>query len=145
MKRKVPLHRGRCLCGEARFTARGAPLWVGFCHCASCRRATGGALIAACGFLREAVVLKGETLQAFASSPGVVRRFCGRCGSSLSYENELWPTDIHLMLGTFDRPERLSPQFHIFSRERLPWLLLGDLLPRYPTTPSAGLDDEMLF
>jgi hypothetical protein len=128
---------GGCLCGAVRFTATGFPSWIGICHCDSCRRATGGTLIAAAGFARSAVEIAGESLRYIASSPGVRRSFCFRCGTSLSYENERWPADIHLMVGAFDDPKPLAPAFHIFAREQLPWLHLTDALPRYPTTPSG--------
>ena len=35
------VHRGRCLCGEVRFEARGAPERVVACHCSMCRMHTG--------------------------------------------------------------------------------------------------------
>lgn len=142
MRATTPIHRGHCLCRDCTFRAEGEPLWIGFCHCGSCRRATGGLLVAACGFPRVAVRLQGESLRSFVSSTGVVRRFCGRCGTALSYENELWPADVHLMLGAFERPQDLPPRFHIFAAEQLPWLRLSDLLPRFPATPSAGLESS---
>lgn len=125
------------MCGQVRFEAHGPPDWIAFCHCASCRRATGGALAAACGFERSRVTLSGP-ISRFTSSPGVSRGFCAGCGTSISYENVRWPGDIHLMMGAFDAPERLAPAFHIFAGEHLPWLRLADDLPRYRTTPSAG-------
>lgn len=130
---------GGCACGSVRFAASGLPDWVGICHCASCRRATGGISLAAAGFSRARVRLGGETLARFASSPGVLRSFCSTCGTSLSYESERWPEDIHLMVGAFDEPERLTPQFHIFFDDRLPWEEAVDALPKFRTTPSAGL------
>jgi hypothetical protein len=95
-------------------------------------------LVAAAGFAKDKVRLDGKTLSSFASSPGVRRSFCAACGTSLAYESERWPSDIHLMLGAFDKPETLQPQFHIFYDERLAWLHLDDALPRYATTPSEG-------
>ena len=130
--------RGGCLCGTVRFAAGGAPDWVAICHCRSCRKATGGALVTAAGFKREAVTLGGATFATYTSSPGVQRHFCRTCGTSLAYENTRWAGDIHLMAGAFDTPERLRPLFHVFAGERLPWLCLTDDLPRYRTTPSAG-------
>lgn len=129
---------GGCLCGRVRFRACGPPAWSALCHCASCRRATGGILVAACGFRRTQIDLPRDAMTFHASSPGVMRGFCPRCGTSISYENERWPGDIHIMAGCLDAQVALQPQFHIFAGERLPWLLLADAMPRFRTTPSAG-------
>jgi hypothetical protein len=131
-------HLVSCLCGAIGLSAAGAPLWVGLCHCRSCRRATGGVLMAAAGFPRQAVSIERGQMSYYTSSPGVRRGFCGTCGTSLSYENARWPGDIHLMIGAFERPDALQPQFHIFAENRLPWLKLADGLPQYRTTPSDG-------
>jgi len=92
----------------------------------------------AAGFPREAVSVTRGSLTHYASSPGVRRGFCGRYGTALSYENQRWPSDIHLMVGAFDDPASLAPQFHIFAEAQLPWLHLADDLRHYRTTPSAG-------
>jgi len=129
---------GRCLCGEVKFTARGEPLFVVFCHCESCRRATGGVFVACCGFRREDVGFEGAPPAYYASSPGVRRGFCAHCGTSLTFESTRWPDDVHLMVGNFDAPGEFTPQCHVFAAERMPWLHFADGLPRYRTTPSAG-------
>lgn len=129
---------GGCLCGRVRFRVSGPPGWNGLCHCNSCRRATGGILVAACGYRRTQIDLPRDAMTFHASSPGVRRGFCPNCGTSISYENERWPEDIHIMAGCLDAPALLQPQFHIFAGERLPWLQLADTLPRFRTTPSAG-------
>lgn len=131
-------HCAHCLCGAVAIKARGAPSWIGLCHCESCRRASGGVLIAAAGFPRSAIAVERGSLSYYASSPGVRRGFCANCGTALSYENERWREDIHLMIGAFDEPALLKPQFHIFAEEQIPWLKFADGLPRYRTTPSAG-------
>jgi hypothetical protein len=131
-------HSGHCLCGAVRFEAAGAPLWTALCHCESCRRSTGGALVAACGYPREKVVFMSGAPTYYASSPGVRRGFCGACGTSLTFESTRWPGDVHLMVGNFDHPEHFAPQCHVFAGEQLSWLKFGDGLPRYRTVPSAG-------
>jgi hypothetical protein len=135
---KAAERRGRCHCGAIRFTAAGEPLFVALCHCESCRRSTGGALVAACGFRRENVAFEGMEPTYYVSSPGVRRGFCARCGSSLTFESARWPDDLHLMVGNFDAPCDFTPQCHVFAAERMPWLHFADGLPRYRTTPSAG-------
>jgi hypothetical protein len=117
-------HQGGCLCGAVRFVAEGPPLWVAFCHCASCRRATGAPVTAYAGFPTGRVRIGGETFASFSSSPRVRRGFCSRCGTPLSYAGERWPGELHLHLGAFDRPEALPPTGEAFKEERLPWLRL---------------------
>ena len=68
----------------------------------------------------------------YASSAGVTRSFCGRCGTPLSYEAERHPGEIHLTISSLDRPEDFPPAVHVYTEERIPWLELGDHLPRYP-------------
>jgi len=119
------LLHGRCLCGAIRFTADGPPKWTAYCHCASCRRHTGAPVSAYAGF--EAIKVRfthGQPAH-FASSPGVRRGFCARCGSTLSFEGERWPGELHLHVGAFDEPAGLAPTGHAFADERLPWLHLG--------------------
>jgi hypothetical protein len=119
---------GRCLCGAIRYRAAGEPLWVAHCHCASCRRATGAPLTTYAGFPAEKFAWTGAPAT-FASSPGVTRTFCGRCGTSLTYQGERWPGEMHVLVATLDRPEAVTPQREAFSEERLPWLRLA---PRAP-------------
>jgi hypothetical protein len=130
--------QGRCHCGGIRFTATGEPLFVVLCHCESCRRSSGGAVAAWCGFRSAEVALTGTAPTYYESSPGVRRGFCPRCGTSLTFESTRWPDDIHLMASNFDNPADFMPQCHVFAGERLPWLHFADGLPQYRTVASEG-------
>ena len=118
---------GGCLCGALRWRAVGPPRWVAFCHCASCRRATGAPVTAYAGFAREQVMWSRGEPRYHASSEGVRRGFCPTCGTPLTYEGARWPDEVHLHLGTLDDPERLVPTDHAFAEERLGWLKLEGL------------------
>jgi hypothetical protein len=131
-------HRGRCLCGAVQFVARGAPRWVAHCHCDSCRRATSAPLTTYAGFAAEDVIWSGQSRARFNSSPGVERSFCARCGSPLSFAGARWPGEIHLFVASFAEPGALTPEIHVHAGEQLPWLHLGDGLPRFATTPREG-------
>jgi hypothetical protein len=120
--------KGRCLCGDIRFEYRGAPIETVHCHCESCRRHTSTPVST---FI---VVDKGSfrytqgTPVAYASSPGVERTHCGRCGSPIAYENK---DEFALYVGTLDDPASVVPTFHIYTAEQMPWLEIADALPRY--------------
>ena len=118
-------HAGGCLCGAVRFEVAGPPKWAGFCHCRSCRKHTGAPVSAFAGYERENVTVTGEAFARFASSPGVQRGFCSRCGSTLSYEGERWPSEFHVHVGAFDDPEAFPPKGEGFTEERLSWLCLS--------------------
>ena len=118
---------GRCLCGAVAFETRGEPRFISNCHCESCRRASSAPSLTWAGFLDHQVTLAGEPLREFASSPGVIRYFCGRCGAPLAFRGEQWPGETHLPVCAFDAPETLPPTSDHFVAEKLPWAaLLGN-------------------
>ena len=131
---------GGCGCGAVRFEAVRPPLWIAHCHCRDCRRATAAALSTYAGFRRSRVRWTAGAPATYESSPGVARRFCGHCGTPLSYQGARWPDEVHLFVCAFDDPAAFAPQAHVYAAEQLPWLHLADSLPRHPGT--AGPDDE---
>lgn len=128
---------GGCLCGRVRFEAQGEPKWVAHCHCRSCRRHTGSAVATFVGYERTQVTFARSNRSQFASSPGVCRSFCSRCGTPIAYEADSAPGEIHLYLGTFDDPNAHVAHRHVYYAERLPWFDVHDALPRH----AAGGSD----
>jgi hypothetical protein len=126
------IHEGGCLCRAVRFRAEGAPKWVLWCHCQSCRKHSGAPASVFVAFEHSAYkVSKGEITK-FNSSPGVQRGFCARCGSTLTCENERYPTEAHFHVGAFDRAPDLAPTGHIYREEQLKWLRLAEGEPDGP-------------
>ena len=74
----------------------------------------------------------------FNSSPGVMRGFCERCGSPLTYEAERIPGEIHIYAASLADPTQASPSLHVHVAEQLPWFDMADALPRYATTGRGG-------
>jgi hypothetical protein len=128
-------HTGGCLCGAVRYAATGEPRWIAHCHCRSCRKHTGSVVSTSAGFPREHIAFTGAAPGRYASSPGIVRSFCTRCGTPLAYESEQRATEIDILLGTLDDPQDFPPTLQVWTEERLPWLHIDEHLPRYPKTP----------
>lgn len=124
--RVTETHAGGCLCGAVRFEVSGAPKWTAYCHCHSCRKHTGAPVAAFAGYERDRVRFTTGVLATFASSHGVKRGFCSTCGSTLTYEGERWPSEMHFHVGAFDRPQDFKPNGQAFVEEKLPWLHLAD-------------------
>lgn len=126
---------GGCMCGAVRYEARGEPFWVGHCHCASCRRHTGAPVVTFVGFMTDQVrFTKGER-RIYNSTPGVGRGFCGRCGTSLTWEGKSNLAGrgaiVEFHIGTFDDPDAFVPTNHLFYPDRIAWFDVADDLPRY--------------
>ena len=115
---------GRCLCGAVRIETRGSPRFISNCHCETCRRAASAPSVTWAGFLDAQVTLRGETLTAFASSPGVTRLFCETCGSPIAFRGEAWAGETHIPVCAFDAPETMAPESDHFENEKLPWAAL---------------------
>jgi hypothetical protein len=135
----TPETTGHCLCGRVRYRARGQPKFRCYCHCESCRRATGAPVTAYAGYLLENFRFEGEPPSRYASSPHVTRTFCGHCGTPLTFESAEWPGEIHLLVGSADNPAagHLAPERHVFENERISWVRFGDGLPRKSALPPA--------
>jgi hypothetical protein len=68
--------------------------------------------------------------QTYASSPGVWREFCARCGSQMAYRTDHIPGEMHFFAASLDDPCWFTPERHDFIAERLPWIHLADGMPR---------------
>ena len=60
---------------------------------------------------------------AYESSPGLVRLFCGKCGTPLGMQAAENPTLADFSLGQLDDPNAIKPEFHITYGE------CGQLVP----------------
>ncbi|MGY2052349.1 GFA family protein [Methylobacterium sp. JK268] len=123
---------GGCLCGAVRYACDAPPFHETVCHCASCRRAVGAAEVAWFSVPRAALRFTAGVPTRYASSPGVVRSFCGHCGTSLAYEAQAHPDEIDLTIASLDDPEAVAPKDHTQVAERLRWTVVPDGLPAYP-------------
>jgi hypothetical protein len=124
---------GGCMCGAVRYETRGESFGINHCHCESCRKHNGAAVVTLAGYKADQVTFSGDERSVYESSPGVGRGFCGKCGTPLTWEgdgDELGPI-FEFHLSTFDNPEVVVPTGHSFYSERIPWFDIADNLPRY--------------
>ena len=132
--------RGSCLCGEVRFEISGKVSGGSNCHCSMCRKAHGAAfgtyaLVDAADFR---IISGAERIARYASSPGVWRTFCSRCGSNLQWQIETKPNIVEIALGVLDGDPAVRPARHIFVGSKAPWHEITDGLPQHDTWPSKS-------
>ena len=131
---------GGCMCGAVRYKTTGESFAVGHCHCHSCRKHNGAAVVTLAGFKSDQVEFSGEERKIYPSSPGVGRAFCRQCGTPLTWEGDGGELGaiLELHISTFDEPDRLVPTYHAFYPERIAWFDTADGLPRHEGFADAS-------
>lgn len=125
---------GRCLCGGVRFEIHGQLGPFAYCHCTSCRRASGSAFAANSPVPAAEVKWTSgrESIREYESSPGKFRAFCSRCGSPIYARLVAQPDWFSIRLGLIDADPGHRAQAHFNVASKAPWFIVTDDLPQYP-------------
>ena len=131
--------KGGCLCGAVTYSYSSEPALVGVCHCQDCQKFTGSAFSYLVAVQEGDLEVEGE-LQTF-SKPGdsgqpIQRRFCPKCGSSISEVAYTRPGLVLLNGGTLHNPSELTPSIQIYCERELPWAKIDSEIIRYPGAPE---------
>lgn len=124
---------GGCSCGDARYRMLGTPMIVHCCHCSWCQRESGSGFVVNALIESDRVQLLAGSLD-YVDTPSesgagqkIVR--CARCKTALWSHYAFAGIGEYVKfvrVGTLDNPAQLSPDVHIFTSSKLPWLTLAD-------------------
>ncbi len=127
---------GGCICGAVRYRMTSKPMFVHCCHCRWCQRETGASF--ALNAMIEAdrvVLLRGspeavDTPSESGKGQKIVR--CPDCHIAL-WSNYAGAGDaLHFIrVGTLDEPDRLTPDVHIYTSSKQPWVVLPPGTPAF--------------
>lgn len=108
---------GGCVCGAVRFTAKNVPDKAAICHCQTCRRWLGSALIGV-GIKREDLAWTGtEHIRERQTSHWAKRAWCNECGTGLYFEMTMeseWSGNQEVPIGIFDDPNGFTLASEIY-------------------------------
>ncbi|HEX8654560.1 MAG TPA: GFA family protein [Allosphingosinicella sp.] len=128
--------KGQCYCGAVRYEMPADVVHHTLCHCTDCRRASGAPVVSWGLAARDAVTIDGEP-KVYASSEHARRHFCGTCGTSLFYTNEIvFPGMIDVQTATLDEPDAIAMQAQIQTAERIGWMERAHELPSFERFPG---------
>jgi hypothetical protein len=128
---------GGCACRAVRYRLLAAPMFVHCCHCTWCQRETGASF--ALNALIEAdrvALLQGdveaiETPSNSGSGQHISR--CQKCRIAVWSNYAGAGAAIRFVrVGTLDQAFRLSPDIHIFTSTKQPWVVLAPSAPAVP-------------
>lgn len=127
---------GGCACGHVRYRLNSKPMFVHCCHCRDCQRQTGSAFVVNALIETNRVdTLSGQTKAVPAPTdsgrPHVIHR-CPNCETAVwshySGRREL----SYVRVGSLDEPSEFPPDVHIYTRSKLPWVILPAGVPAFP-------------
>lgn len=125
--------QGSCFCKKIVFEIQFPTEFVSHCHCESCRRSHGSALVTWSGVPRKQFrFLSGENLLSrYNSSKAVSWCFCSNCGSSLLYEHNDFPEKIYFTVANISGFLDRAAEGHVSFEEHVNWFTFDDNLPKF--------------
>lgn len=100
-------------------------MFVNCCHCRDCQRQTGGAFAINAMIETDRIEVRGEMVSfcmpTDSGRPHDVWR-CAACGTTLWSDYGRRGVMSFVRVATLDDPTALTPDAHIFTRTRLPWV-----------------------
>lgn len=126
--------KGGCFCGAFRYELLDNPMFVNCCHCTDCQMQTGGA------FVINAVIeaarikiskgkLKRVSMPTSSKRPHDIYR-CPKCFTAVWSDYGRRPMRF-VRVATLDRPHKIKPNAHIFTRSKLSWVRLSKDIPAF--------------
>jgi hypothetical protein len=132
---------GRCSCRAVTYRLMSAPMFVHCCHCLDCQRQTGSAFVLNALIEADRVeIVTGET-QGFpqptdSGRPHTVHR-CPTCGTAMWSIYGGLDAIRFVRVGTLEQPSALTPDVHIYTRSKQPWVALPERVQAFEAYYSA--------
>ncbi len=128
-------HAGRCACGEVTFRLVSEPIFTNCCHCHDCQRQTGSAfVINAIIETNRIEILSGEpepvSVPTDSGRPHDIYR-CPKCQTALWSDYGRRGYMVFVRVGTLDEPTEITPDAHIYTRSKQPWVGLPADVPAF--------------
>lgn len=127
-------YEGSCFCGAVQFRVSGAPVAMGYCHCASCRHWSAGPVNAFSLWDPAAVVITqgAANIGTYNKTPQSRRQWCKTCGGHLFTDHpEMGLIDVYAAVIP-DLPHQ--PSLHVHYGETV--LRIRDGLPKWQDVPA---------
>ena len=131
---------GRCQCGGVRYEHSGEPVALYICHCRECQKQSVSAFgmsveVPRAGFR----VTQGEPkpwIRDTDSGRKLRCFFCPDCGSRLWHESAPDSAFFTIKGGSLDQPIDAAKAIHIWTRRKLPGIVIPEGAEQYPGEPD---------
>jgi len=126
---------GGCACAAVRYRLGSEPMFVHCCHCRDCQRQTGSAFVLNAIIETDRIaLLSGDpqpvSVPTDSGRPHDIYR-CPACQTAVWSDYGRRPGLRFVRIGTLDDPAALTPDVHIYTRSKLPWVVLPEGVPSF--------------
>lgn len=127
---------GSCLCDAVHYRVTGPFKRLNLCHCSMCQKSHGSAFAPYLRVEKKDFHFStgADQVVTYESTDGVLRSFCGRCGSNLQWIR-IESDGLGVAAGTLDTPVDVLPAAQFWCESSQAWHRLRDDVPAYPTEP----------
>jgi len=125
---------GGCACGAVRYRLASDPLFTHCCHCLNCQRQTGSAFVIN-------LLIEADRVELLAGDPRPIevprddgsKQTIFRCPTcQVAVFSQYGRPEVRFVRGgTLDEPSSFEPDVHIFTRSKLPWIVLPAPAPAF--------------
>ena len=133
--------QGGCACGHVRYRLTARPMFVHCCHCRDCQRQTGTAFVINALIEADRIEMEGNPQPvSVPTDSGKSHRIfrCPRCQTAVWSEYGGLEKLRFVRAGTLDEPSMVSPDVHIYTRSKLPWVKLPADVPAFEAYYKAS-------
>jgi hypothetical protein len=111
-----------------RYRLTSEPLFVHCCHCRNCQRQTGSAFVINLLIEADRVEVTGEPRAIGVPRDDGSAQTIHRCPDcQVAVFSEYGRPEVRFVrAGTLDDPDAVTPDVHIYTRSKVPWVVLPD-------------------
>ncbi len=133
------MRKGACQCGAVQYESDGEPVALYVCHCLACRAQSASAF-------GMSLVVPHAGFRVVRGSPSCWRRrtdrgnsllcfFCPHCGTRLWHQQDEAET-VSIKAGSLDEPVNAGEAIHIWTRRKLPGIVIPAGARQFPGEPE---------
>ncbi len=135
--------KGRCLCGDVSYHARGQSHGIIHCYCERCRKHSGAAFVSYVMFKEGRLKwLSGKDSVLSYATELTRRSFCPNCATYVPYPYEDETRLSNMTAGTFLKMEPPRQEWHLFTESRCPWTAIPPGVEAHETVAPEYLDQH---
>ena len=126
---------GKCSCGAVNYSILDEPIFTHACHCRLCQRYTASAFVVHSPIEMSNFSLdQGDLVTTpgpSGSSGGYFIKRCKNCSDQI-YSHFFGNSKVAVLkTTTLDEANRFPPQAHIYVKNKLSWIELGNRIPQF--------------